>query len=416
VHPPVREPGWWRLGAFALLLLGVALRGGAWLLDPVLPFEDGTLLFARSYAEPRLSDWLAPYAGYVPVGSNVAAWCACRLPTAVIPHAFVGLAMLLHTAAACSVLHPGWQLLGRFRLRLLLAAVVAWVPWSSVLVPTTLSYVQWTMLWWLVVVLLRPCGGTRMARLRHGLAVAMLVLWHPLALTLAPLLALPAVRRGRAAVLLGFVAALVGYWVLRQMVVTEVPAVQVERLALVPTTWLGRVMLEAFAGYELRPWLLAQLGAWSVSAAGLLLAMGWLALVLRARRRWSAPVQAFAVGVVWVGVVALAVAAMRRDQFDPDGDGSVRYFALGRLGLQTLAILALGTLASWRWAAGLGTLVLVVPWLGGVARQAVPAGGAAAMRSFVTELQAQELRRGGRRWIRARLVQDNGWVILIRPR
>ena len=159
-----REPRWWRWLAFAVLLLGVVWRASAWLREPLLEFEDGAVLFARCFAEADPGRWFEPYGGYVPIGPNVTAWFACRLPIAAIPFAFVALAVALHAAAAASVLHPDWRSLGSFGQRLVVAASVAWLPVTDHLHFTTLSYVQWGMLRWLVVLMLRPPAGSTAAR------------------------------------------------------------------------------------------------------------------------------------------------------------------------------------------------------------------------------------------------------------
>ena len=411
-----REPAWWRFGAWASLLLGVAIVGRAWLFAPVLPFEDGTLLFARSYAEPRLSDWVCEYAGYVPVGSNVSAWLCCRLPTPWIPFAFTLCAMTLHAMAAASVLHPAWRPLGPFWLRFAIAGVAAWLPLGSGLQPVTLSYVQWSMLWWLLVVLLRPCDASAGARWRQGLLVAGLVLWHPLAGALAPLLLWRSVRVGRGEVVGCYVASVCVYWVLRQLVVTEAPGVDVGRLASVPWTWLVRVVLEAFAGYELRPWLVGHAGATGAAVVGGFVLCGAAWLVSRAVRGWAPSVRAFVVGAVWIGLVAVTAAALRRDELDPDAYWPVRYYGIGRLGMLVVVLAALGRVASRRWLLGALLALVGSVALGGSGRYLVHEGGYPAMRRFMDELQRQEGERGGRRWIRARLRKDSGWGILIRPR
>jgi len=410
------EPRWWRWLAWAALFVGVALRAQAWLVEPVLPFEDGTLLFARSYAEPRLTDWVAEYAGYVPFGSNVAAWLMCRLETSCIPTAFVLLAVVLHTCAAASVLHPDARGLAPFRVRLAIAGCAAWLPLGSAMVCTTLSYVQWSMLWWLLVALVRQSGANRAARWRHGLLVAVLTFWHPLALTLLPLLLLPALRRGRREVAGCFVAAALAYLVLCQLVVTESPATDWSRLSSVPYACVVRVGLESVCGYDLRPWLTAEVGPWAVWAAGLSVCGGWLLLVRQACRRWTVEQRTFVWAACWLGVMAVAVAAVRREELDPEAFWPVRYYRTGRLAFLVVATLALARLWARPWWLALVVAAGGCVSLVGAERYRGHEGGGDAVRAFLVELRSQELERGGRRWIRARLVKRNGWGILIQPR
>ena len=411
-----REPRWWRWLAFAVLLLGVVWRASAWLREPLLEFEDGAVLFARCFAEADPGRWFEPYGGYVPIGPNVTAWFACRLPIAAIPFAFVALAVALHAAAAASVLHPDWRSLGSFGQRLVVAASVAWLPVTDHLHFTTLSYVQWGMLWWLVVLMLRPPAGSTAARWRHGALVAALVVWHPLAITLAPLWFVRRAREGRREVWLCFVLSGVAYWVVRWFVVTEATDVDPARLGDLAYHWFVRVGVEAVAGTELRPWLLTAAGAWAVWLVAAVVWGAWAWLVVHALRGVAAAARWFAVGVLWLGFVSLAAGLLCRDELVADAYWPVRYYGPGRHAFVAVGVLALLRVASWRVAVPVIVAVTAAVTLAGAERYHRHAERSADVRAFVAELRRQEVERGGRRWIRARMRPKFGWPIVVRPR
>lgn len=154
--------------------------------------EDGTIFFATAYNTDFLGALTAPYAGYYHLLPRLLAEAAAFLPYAVAPFAY-GLAAIMVNATATS-----WLQLPHFRflirndwIRLGVVLLIALSP--NVESVNLISFTQWFVIWWAVLVVLMPLDNPW---LRAGVLVAYVIgIWSaPVLTVLVPLWLLRAWR------------------------------------------------------------------------------------------------------------------------------------------------------------------------------------------------------------------------------
>jgi len=402
----------------AALAAIVAWRAWPWLSQPLLALEDGAVFFAGHFAEWRLSALFEPYAGYLPVGTNLSAMLLCRLPTSWIPVAFVLASAVMLFGCAATLLRPAWQVVAPFGLRFLMALALVALPFGSNLEFTSIAYAQWPQLLWLFFLLLEPGGDESPERrtwlLRRGWVVV-LTITHPLAVILLPLGLVASVRNARRADYYWFAVALVGYWLLGLFLLEESVEVSFASLA---DHWLDalcfKVLVEGLVGVAGAEALVS----WGVAVwlpVVVSLVLGVATLCWLAWSRWSPAARLFAIACAWLLSASLAASLATRPDWVDSAQYAVRYAWLGRATLWCVLLLSLGAL--WRaWVAlavvGVFSVVLVF----GNARLHWHPGQNIELRGFLQDLQEQEREAGNRRACRARLDRGGRMPIVIRPR
>jgi hypothetical protein len=414
----IEEPKWWRWFAMLILVVGVVIRAWPWLSAPLLFFEDGAVFFSANYSQFELSGLAKPYAGYVPFGANLCSLLLCRLPTACIPTAFVVVAAAVQLAAGCSLLGRSWRAVAPFWVCGLLAALIVLLPIASHLEFTTLAYMQWPMLCWLFLLLVEPQPATEVGGLRCCLRSALVVfltISHPLAVVLAPLAMLRAVRVAQRLRWVAYAASLVGFAIIRWLLIDghgapELAISFVRMIECVPAL-LIRVGLESLVGFDGWQWLL---GCGTVIAFGAAV-LCWITLAMLVRlavRQWGGATRTFACACGWLLFAPLAASLLVRD-ICWDDPWIVRYLWLSRVAFLLVATICVTTLLP-RWLVAALVIVLATVLTNGNARFHRHATGAAELRQFVGRLYAQEQRDGHRRLIDERFVRDQQPPIMIR--
>ena len=409
------ESSWWRWVVVACLWGGVIIRSWPWLCEPLLPWEDGALFFARNYSEFSLASAGAAYAGYVPFGSNLLSILACRLPTSCIPTAFVIVAGMVLVGAAGAMLRSGWGAVAPFRTRCMMAAVVAWLPIGTYLELTTIAYVQWALLLWLFLLLLEPSGDRPSSSLGRNLAIVVLAMSHPLAALLLPLGLIATHRLERDSSRWAyFIVGLVAYWTMLFLSVDEQvsPSLGHGIQELLPVMGL-RVGLEAVLGSGGREWV-SGYGSYAPLVVASLIWLVMVGGVLAAWRKWSVQRKVFVIQCAWFCVATVAASLVARPDWSSDDVLVVRYVWPSRVAFCWVALLILRT-----WVPlGLSVAIsLAFAWGLMLSNGAFHRhfGDAAQLRSFVDGLVEQEEELGGRRWVRAFLVREKGPSIVIKP-
>lgn len=400
-----------------MLLLGLLVRVWPWLAEPLLPWEDGALFFAQNYAE---FEWVAaihPYAGYVPIGSNLQALVVCRAPTTWIPTVFVLSAVLMLLGAAATLLRPAWQRVAPFATRLLLAAAVAWVPFGSNLELTSLAYSQWPQLLWLFFLVVEPAEGRALrsgGQLVRSLLIAFLTLCNPVGIVLLPIVLL--LLRSRTTRLDGvaYLLAIVAYLAVIQLFRDEAltPSFAALWSDFVPAMIVS-VFVEAFAGVGgMRGLMAVDVGAeWGVGLV-VLAVVAWV--VWRSWGEWSGDARRLAIAGCWLAVTTIAVSLVIRPGWMSEESHVVRYAWLARAVTWLLTCLGLATLLGPVRAALIVAGLAVGLSFGNAGLHRHGKGGA-EVAGFMQQLAAQEAELGGRRWIRTRFQPANGPPIVIWP-
>lgn len=409
---------WLRWLGVVLVTAVVLAQVWPWLRAPLLPFEDGALLFAGHYARFDASVCVQSYAGYVSFGSNLLAALCCRLPVEWVPSAFVAAAALTTVAAASAMLHPAWRRLLPPAAQLAGALLVV-VPIGNHLLLGSLAYAQWAMLWWLAIVMLHPERRHGVAGLGEALLVVALAWSHPLAGLLLPLAVARPLRRvapRRWSVLAVAVAA---YWALvlsRDGLDAQVAAGG--PVAVVLELLLVRGALEALLGEVGRSWLVAQAGAWAPWAVGalILVAAGWAAW--RGLRGADEGLRVRAAALAGFAVLVVTASACSRPAAGGGMGWVVRYVWVSRVALLLLLVWAAGVRcrAPWQGMALCFTVLLFGAWAWRSNRSYYGhAAGAEFVQMLIAELAAQEQRLGGRAAVTATLPRVQASIV-VRPR
>jgi len=400
-----------------VLLIGLLVRAWPWLSEPLMPWEDGALFFAQNYAE---FEWVAaihPYAGYVPVGSNLQSLLVCRAPTTWIPSAFVLSAALMLLGAAATLLRPAWQKVAPFGTRLLMAVAIAWVPFGSNLEFTSLAYSQWPQLLWLFLLLVEPADDrTRgwLAAVSRFALVACLTVCNPVGLVLLPLglwLMRQRAKRLDGAAYLVAMGVFVGIILCcrNQDLVPEIAGLWRDLLPAMARP----VFVESFFGLD--GWrALRSVGSAAEWGAALGVLVGFVALVGRAFRSWSREVRFFAIAATGFALATVAVSLVCRPGWMAAEQHVVRYAWPARAVVWLLTCLALATLWRPRLAAVVVALLAAGVTVGNADLHRHPRGDW-GVGAFMLELKEQEEELGGRRWIRTRWQPEKGPMIVIRP-
>lgn len=400
--------GWVRFA----ILLGFLFHGWSGVSHGSLPVEDGNLLFQRSYQQFAVADWSAEYAGYVAFLPNVLASLLCRLPTLWIPHAFALAAVLCNTAAACSLLHRGWEPVAPRRTRCLAALALAWLPLGNAWLSGLLNYSQWPMLLWLFVLLARPLPARGVAAFVEGVLIAALTWSHPLSMLLLPLSVWRLWRRDRtAAAAVHLVAALCYLWCFYPGG-NELHLHQLLRQA-GPYPFV-RIVFESCCGTPAKLWLLDHDLKWLLFGLGFAMALPIAWSVRRAWPVWSPEARRF--GLVAVGFAGATVAAALLTRAPTNADEALgqRYAWIARVCLVLVVVFALEPrLGFGRVLSGLVLLGLVV----GVANRRLYRAECRSPEytTFLQHLADEEHRLGDRRLVDAHLPRGD-WPIDITPK
>jgi hypothetical protein len=181
-----------RVFAWGALFIAVVaiifLRAPETVLSPSLPFDEGREVFAHFYEHREAAQLLRFKSGYMPLIANLIGYAAVRMPTRVIPYAFVGPAVLIATITYCLFFARSFR--GWFPSdleRALICIVFALAPVSDCLLVTTVDYSLWNLL--AALILLTACRPpeNRGWRYLHAFVCNLLVWSHPLAIIITPL-------------------------------------------------------------------------------------------------------------------------------------------------------------------------------------------------------------------------------------
>lgn len=401
-----------------MLLAGLVLRAWPWLAQPLLPYEDGVVFFAQSYAEFDWSTVARPYAGYVPVGSNLQALLVCRLPTTWLPVAFVCSALVMAWGAAATLLRPTWRQVAPFRVRLLMAATLAWLPFGSYLEFTSLAYSQWPQLLWLFLLL----GEPEPAQPRRPIAVGLrlpLVAFLSLCNPLGPLLIPVAVwacrgRHGRLDAVVFMVATAAYALIVLAWRAEDVGIAIGAAVGDLAAALASSVLLEGFAGLD-GARAVAATGTWCTALVALLMAALLAVLVVKTWRGLPCHARQFIAACAWLALTTVGTSLVLRPGWIGAEEHVVRYAWPARAAVWLVTTLTLATLWRARVAYGCVALLGIGLWLGNAGMHFHP-GDDRGLGQFVEELAEAERQLGNRRLVRARW-DGGGWVpIIIRPR
>jgi len=180
------------------ILLVIALRSPQVLLLPSLEAEDGTFVFQHFYTHRGFAEIFRFKSGYVPLVANIVGYLAVRLPTRVIPYGFT-LIPLAFTLVAYT-----WLFGRRFRgalgpdsTRALICFLFALAPLAQWHLLAHDDYSIWNTLLLLVLLSAIPLPTSRARKIAAWLATNLLVWSHPLAIVVAPFVAIRIARDGR---------------------------------------------------------------------------------------------------------------------------------------------------------------------------------------------------------------------------
>lgn len=408
-----------------LVALGVAValacRALPWLLQPQLALDDGAFFFAQNYSEFQWGAIFRPYAGYVPVGTNLSALLLCRLPIAWIPVAFVLAAMVMMFGCARTLLRPAWEQVAPYRIRVAMAYGLVVIPFGSNLEFTSLAYAQWPQMLWLFLLLMEPLRATGRRR-RHELGrcglVVFLAIANPLSVLLAPLGLLPMARSMGRLDWRWFLAAVAGYWLMTLALLdglvtqasTALPSLLEQLLFAVGV----KVVLEGCVGVSGAAALYEQSPVVHLSAAVLL--SGLMATVIwMSWSKLTRSARVFACACFWLLLSTLAASLVARPDWMDSSRYAVRYAWLGRAVMWLVLLCALGV----RWRAPVALLVLGVFAFGlanGNWRMHYHPGNQDEIHGLVEDLNRQEERWGGRGQVEVRVRRRSGMSIVIPPR
>ena len=139
---------WFAWIALFLSVLGIVfLRAPEMVLAPSLLWDEGCKVFANFYEHREAAQILRFKSGYLPLIGNLIGYAAVRLPTRIIPYAFVGSAVLITSVTYCLFFARAFRRWFPSDLdRALMCLVFALAPISSCQLVTTSDYSIWNLL------------------------------------------------------------------------------------------------------------------------------------------------------------------------------------------------------------------------------------------------------------------------------
>jgi hypothetical protein len=179
---------WFAWIALFLAVLGIVfLRAPEMVLAPSLLFDEGSKVFAHFYEHREPAQILRFKSGYLPLIGNLIGYAAVRLPTRIIPYAFVGSALLITSATYCLFFARAFRRWFPSDLdRALMCLVFALAPISDCLLVNMSDYSLWNLLAALTLLTLWRPSARRGWRYAHGFVCNLLVWSHPLTIIIAP--------------------------------------------------------------------------------------------------------------------------------------------------------------------------------------------------------------------------------------
>jgi hypothetical protein len=410
---PGAAPGdrWWRGVASVLAALGVLWWTHTALAAAMLPYEDGTWLFARHFQEVRPSMWFDTWAGYVSVLPNVLASLLCLLPVPCVPHAFAATAVLLTWIALTCFLDPRFDSVAPVRLRASIVVAWAWLPLSDWIVATSLMYSLLPALLWLTLVLLRPAQPGRPSLCECAFVV--IATWsQPLAFALMPISVSRLRERAARPIAVTHLVAAVAYWFLGRV---GGEPLHWERLALFPAYTAARVGYETFATTASKAGLVEAGRAWVVLAVGGVVLLAVVVGASLAWRRWSATTRRFVLGLAWLFVTSIVAMLLLRDE-GWEELWTHRYPLPARLALVAVGFLAAGGFMRRPWL--LLAIVPIVVWIARCDYRFSTEDRTPEFAAFLQDVAEQERASGGRQSLDVRFERrdDPRWSIQLRPR
>jgi len=244
---------------FVFVTLIIFLRSPSAFLHPMLPYEDGTHLYAFYVGNPDLSRLFRFYAGYISLGPNAAGYLISNAAPVTAPY-LMPLASLVIAGAAMTVFA-----LRRFRCiipsdagRVAICVAIAAMPLGDYGITSYLSYSLWNLLLIALLLTAAPLPASRPARLLQ-FAFTSLAIWsNPLSVVFIPLcLGLLYYRRtpedrafnaGLIAVTLLYIA----LGIRPETGAGEAAPSSIAAAVFTPRYILDRVVFETFAGSRIR--------------------------------------------------------------------------------------------------------------------------------------------------------------------
>ncbi len=304
----------WRVPVEVMLYIAIfsllALRCNDAIIYPALEFEDGPIMLGYFFHNGDSRSILRNYAGYVSVFQNAVAYIAARGPLPLVPYIFaaVSLAIAALCPFICSRDWFSWWIPRRTD-RVLIALLIAVLPLGDRLLITNLNYLQWNLLFILLLMLLATLPRTTGGLVAYGGALAVCALSHPLSVLAFPLcigrFLLSKNPSQRLCMALVAAAILVNYTVFVEPVVKP-PATLSSLMAstyFAAKVWSSRVIFELAFGTQ------AAIGPnywhWLFTIGlGIAIALAMLATAADRRRpRWTLPllvcVMALCLAMVW---------------------------------------------------------------------------------------------------------------------
>jgi hypothetical protein len=179
---------WFAWIALFLSVLGIVfLRAPEMVLAPSLLWDEGCKVFANFYEHREAAQILRFKSGYLPLIGNLIGYAAVRLPTRIIPYAFVGSAVLITSVTYSLFFTRAFRSWFPSDLdRALICLVFALAPISDCLLVTSSDYSIWNLLAALILLTVWRPSRKRCWRYLHGFVCNLLVWSHPLTIIIAP--------------------------------------------------------------------------------------------------------------------------------------------------------------------------------------------------------------------------------------
>lgn len=160
------------------------------IVSPPLWYEDGTYIFGYYYSNNSLGSIFRLY-GYLSLLPNLIGYCLLRLPTEIAYRGFGLVPLILFSLTCASIASTKSRaIIPNDRIRWVAALGVVLLPFSSLMLVTSVMYSLWNCLLLLVLMTFWPFPRSIVGRLSFSLIYAVLLCSHPLSLVVAPILLL----------------------------------------------------------------------------------------------------------------------------------------------------------------------------------------------------------------------------------